>query len=261
MRNKVKDMIRSILPSTYGGAVRDKALLKRTVRRSVRVDVRRDDLETAPIDLGREAYVQPVVWHRRAADKLNHFMRWCEAMTKGMTREEKLGAIKGLLPKSLIGQHAYGHWKRHCEPRRGFTRYRTWAQRLQSMTDSLRFRLRRALENDPTLLGRLNAAIKRRKDPLMPRRMLHGIHDVDAFAEDVVHGPYATEYDTSIQLIEAIEGGREAALDVCGGVTLAPFFRNGRHAYRPIHRCRRPVRRLTNPCPTCHHARVGQPQQ
>jgi hypothetical protein len=48
--------------------------------------------------------------------------------------------------------------------------------------------------------------------------MLLGIHDVDAFVEALVTGAdFRTEYRTTLNLIEAIEGGREAALDVlCG---------------------------------------------
>jgi hypothetical protein len=217
-RDKIKDMIRSILPSLWRGAAHAKAIRKRAVRHGVRIDVRRDDVDELPVDLFREADVSGVVRGRRGADKLNHFMRWCEAITAGMSYEEKLSTIKALLPKNLIGEHAFGHWEQHCKwLRNPRPRYRTWEQRLRSCYDSLRFRLRRALTDDPTLLGRLNAAIKARKLPDEPRRMLLGIHDVDAFAEALVTGAdFRTEYRTTLNLIEAIEGGREAALDVCG---------------------------------------------
>jgi len=196
--------------------VHAKAIRKRAVRHGVRIDARRDDVDETPIDLFRDADVSGTVRGRRGADKLNHFMRWCEAITSGMSHEEKLSTINALLPKNLIGEHAYGHWEQHCKYSR-LRRYRTAAQREQSCYDSLRFRLRRALTDDPTLLGRLNAAIKARKLPDEPRRMLLGIYDVDPFAEALVIGAgFRTEYRTAIDLIEAIEGGREAALDVCG---------------------------------------------
>jgi hypothetical protein len=133
-----------------------------------------------------------------------------------MNYDEKLSAIKALLPKNLIGEHAYGHWEQHCKyQRNGRRRYRTREQKFQSAYDSLRFRLRRALTDDPTLLGRLNAAIKARKLPDEPRRMLLGIHDIDAFVEALITGAdFQTEHRTTLNLIEAIEGGREAALDV-----------------------------------------------
>ncbi len=213
-------MVRSILPSKWRGAAHDKAMRKRAVRRTVRADVSRDGVDDLPLDLFRDAYVSGVVQRRRDADKLNHFMRWCEAMTEGMSYEDKLSTVKALLPKNLIGEHAYGHWELHCKYPRRFPR--NWyhlktARREQGRYDSLRFRLRRALAEDPTLTGRLNAAIKARKLPDEPRRMLLGVHDVDAFAEALLTGAhFGTEYRTTINLIEAIEGGREAALDVCG---------------------------------------------
>jgi hypothetical protein len=55
--------------------------------------------------------------------------------------------------------------------------------------------------------------------------MLLGIHDVDAFAESLITGAhFRTEYRTTLNLIEAIEGGREAALDVSFPIQYSPFI-------------------------------------
>jgi hypothetical protein len=183
-KEKTRDMIRSILPSKARGAARiDKALLKRAHRRDVRIDVSLRDFETTKADFARDVSLWSVVWDRRAADKLNHFIRWCEKITAGLSAEEKLGYVKGLLPRNLIGDHAYSHWQSHVK------RVRYCGERsrtLQSMYDSARFHLRRALEIDPDLQRRLNAMIKSRKLPDEPRRLLLGFHDIDAFLFDII---------------------------------------------------------------------------
>jgi hypothetical protein len=56
----------------------------------------------------------------------------------------------------------------------------------QSRYDKTRHRLRRALSVDPGLQGRLNAAVKAVKELDEPRRLLAGVHDVDAFVLEVL---------------------------------------------------------------------------
>lgn len=183
---KLRDMIRSILPSTIRKRARElKAMENRAARRT-----------------GREADLRSVVWDRRAHDKLNHFMRWCEAITDGLSDEEKLEAVRALLPRTLIGYHAFTHWELHVTWRSGRPHH---VDAAQSRYESLRVRLRRALTEAPDLLGWINAEIKARKLLGEPRRMLFGIHDVDAFARDVLDGPFKTERRVAE---EAIESGR-----------------------------------------------------
>src|SRR5688500_19976832 len=109
---KLQDMIRSILPCKNRETARKaKALETREVRRTVRNDLRHVDFEMTPVDLTRDADQWENVSDRRAGDKLNHFMRWCRAITKGMTAEEALAYVRRILPRNLIGDHAYFHWK------------------------------------------------------------------------------------------------------------------------------------------------------
>jgi hypothetical protein len=195
---KLLDMIRSILPSTMRSAQWAKATVKRRVCRSVRVALRGE-----ADDVKRDAYVGHVVSRRRGADKLNHFMRWCDHLTKGMTVREALDYVRAILPHNLIGDHAYGHWKAHVR-RRGHNgiNYREWQRRnTQSTYDKLRFALRRAYRDRPEFLGELNAEIKARKMFDKPRRLLRGMHDVDAFARDVLTNDiYRIEYVTAEEL-------------------------------------------------------------
>lgn len=209
MKDKLRDMVRSILPSkARRGARKAKAMENRRVRRSVRYDLRRTSGEG---DLFRDAYHRSMVHNRRAADKLNHFMRWCRAKTYGMSTRQALDYVRAILPKNLIGDHAYGHWE-------SWLAYSRWAyprdlqaRRAQSAYDSARTRLARVLREDPHVLGELNAEIKSRKEPEQRRRLLHGMHDVDGFVYDVLnYDAYAIERDCLRTAIG--KGGREAAL-------------------------------------------------
>ena len=81
---KLLTMIRSILPSTEPGIARDaKASENRSVRREVRATLHNDDLEFTKRDVRRDSQHAATVMQRRGADKLNHFMRWCEKLTAG----------------------------------------------------------------------------------------------------------------------------------------------------------------------------------
>lgn len=226
-KDKLRDMVRSILPSKNREAARAaKALTNRAHRRGVHAHLRHDDGER--VDLTRPASQWENVWQRRGGDKLNHFMRWCERITAGMTAEEALDHVRALLPRTLVGDHAYGHWERHRRPyvwRFGSPR----AQTLQSFIDSATFRLRRALNIDPELHARINRAIKDRKPLDQPRQLLAGMHDAEAFVRTIAFpadrrkdDPYATERSTTLELIEQIErtkGGREAALQFYAPMT------------------------------------------
>jgi len=214
--NKIKDMVRSILPSKSRRTARElKAISSRRVRRAVRGELHVEDPETTKADWTRAADQSAIVWQRRGADKLNHFMRWGDALTNGMATDDALSFVRGLLPKNLIGQHAYGHWQAHKARKR--YHYTPYERRLQSWIDSTRFHLKRALAEDPALHGRLNAEIKSRRMFDEERRLLAGIHDADEFVRDIAKEPYAAERAATKKLIEEHEkGGRKAALRILG---------------------------------------------
>src|SRR5690242_6706855 len=99
--DKVKDMIRSVLPSTYRRYARAaKADRKRQLRRGVRGDLRNEDFNETKADFNRDARVSDVVWHRRLGDKINHFMRWCHARTEGMDTDDALSYVRSILPSN-----------------------------------------------------------------------------------------------------------------------------------------------------------------
>ncbi|HEV7239864.1 MAG TPA: hypothetical protein VGQ36_11540 [Thermoanaerobaculia bacterium] len=185
---KLLDMIRSILPSTARvRARRAKAAKSRKVRRRVHAALHHEDAEETKLDLYQEANQRVNVWDRRGADKLNHFMRWCESWTRGMTERQALDAVRAVLPRNLIGDHAFSHWESHVKYRHRRYAYVSGERQWQSRYDKTRHRLRQALSIDPGFPGRFNAAVKEKKEPELPRRMLHGLHDVDAFVADVLN--------------------------------------------------------------------------
>jgi hypothetical protein len=208
---KLRTMARGILPSKNRKAARKgKTLLKRSVRRGVRIDVHKEDPETTRRDLLRDANQSSNVAWRRDGDKLNHFLRWCHAITEGMRPEDAVSYVRGLLPRNLIGEHAVVHWKAEVRRRR-FTgpSYREQQRREeQSLYDRTRFHLRRVLEREPHRLGELNAAIKAAHPPDEPRRLLLGMHDLDAFVAEIVDWP--AELARVWTLIEEVKRGRPA---------------------------------------------------
>lgn len=215
---KLLDMIRSILPSTdRNGARRSKAGKNRKVRRRVRMALHAEDAEETKADLCEVPHLSGMVRDRRGADKLNHFMRWCESWTRGMTDRQALDAVRAVLPRNLIGDHAFSHWEAYLKyrRRRRVGTYREQRERQeQSLYDKTRHRLRRTLSVDPGFQGRLNAAVKEGKELDEPRRMLLGIHDVDAFVHDVVtYRKYDKEERVLLGLLtEAERYGRRAWL-------------------------------------------------
>ena len=185
---KLLDMIRSILPSTARVAARrEKARVKRRTRRRVREALDTQDAEETKFDFRETADTYHIARSRQGADKLNHFMRWCETWTRGMTDRQALDAVRAVLPRNLIGDHAFGHWEAHLKYRRRRVDYGEEARRArQSRYDKTRHRLRQALSVDPGLQGRLNAVIKELKEQDEPRRLLLGAHDIDAFVDAVL---------------------------------------------------------------------------
>lgn len=119
---KTKQMVRSILPSRWRGAARAKSRVRRAERRAVRMALRGACSDAVPdaVDLRRDDRVEIgfVVDRRRSADKLNHFIRWARARTEHLPIESRLSAMRALLPKGLIGEHALFHlaWDDHFQP-------------------------------------------------------------------------------------------------------------------------------------------------
>ncbi len=115
--NKLKDMARSVLPSTERKASRK---LKNSIKRKARRDIRQklhtikdsDDFIESEIilDYYPEADINMAVGMRRGADKVNPLRRWAKEKAKDIPDGEKLDYIKSILPGSgTIKDHALSH--------------------------------------------------------------------------------------------------------------------------------------------------------
>jgi hypothetical protein len=176
--DKDRDMARSILPSTDRRSARGaKAHVARARRAAVRQELRGvrhlADLDEwdRRFDLGRDTNreMRHVVQRRRSADKVNPFQRWAVVITRELRPLDRLPAMRGRLPRNLIGAHALSHlrWMPEFDPGdppgNWRYRYRRAAQARHEAWMREGRRLERALDvvlESPDGHKTLNAAMK-----------------------------------------------------------------------------------------------------
>ena len=219
MRNheeKIKDMGRSVLPSTGRKGARDDRRLihkrQRTHTRAALTEYRRAaDRESMTPDLrGKEArQITEMVWHRRGMDKVGPLIRWAAATIAADPRlrtasvPEQVGYFTRLLPPTTIGRHAVSHIASALEWRarypRTATSVRTAPGRDGRFAETERL-VRQILAAG--LHGTLNSHLRRltacqtqwdRTTGPVPHRMLLGDHDVEAFVADTARWPAVRE--------------------------------------------------------------------
>lgn len=203
---KHRDMARSILPSRARSMLAQLA----SVRRAARHDIARelasltrrgrvhdwDEWDDWDEKGDRHAYpdieIRQLVYWRRTADKLNHFERWAIEVTKHLPIEDRLGHMRAVLPRGLIGDHAMSHLRnrpelnphhyRHRVPDLPYRGVRAARQRAEHD------RLRELLVSVLDVGGHraLNMAVKAAAADEKRPRTLAGRHDVDAFLAHVL---------------------------------------------------------------------------
>ena len=119
---KIKDIVRSVLPSKRRRQARhEKANANRVRRRNVRQAVGKallleeDDLEgfdeAADVEDRKNALaVHDAVNERRAADKVEPLIKWAKASIRGLP-DKRIAKLRSLVPNNTIGEHAIGHVK------------------------------------------------------------------------------------------------------------------------------------------------------
>lgn len=188
-------MARSILPSRWRSAGREKARVKRAARRQLSTVMAFlsndpeawDDVDGVYESSDRE--VRGVVNRRRSSDKVNPFIRWATETTKHLPKDSRVRHLRGVLPKGLIGDHALVHLTRlepfDLRPRKVWKRQSRLLDR-----GHLANVLRRVLEEKGghalvnEVLAR-HAIVDDRDRPLTRGevRMLRGVHDVVPFLD------------------------------------------------------------------------------
>lgn len=156
-RAKRLEMARSVLPSTWRRqAAQEQARVRRANRAAVARDLRRytgaaleavERFVDDALDVTRYPYddLKEVVSDRRGADKLGPFQRWAVVHTRHLPVQDRLDAMRDVLPRNLIGQHAVSHlrwmdefrwteqdtWWRH-------RRYRPWPSTREVLEGAVR---------------------------------------------------------------------------------------------------------------------------
>ncbi|MBL8923361.1 MAG: hypothetical protein JNJ54_31200 [Myxococcaceae bacterium] len=188
-------MARSLLPSRWRSASHAKALAKRANRREVAraLAALEEDPEAWEDEVGlfatSDRAVRQVVERRRSSDKVNPFIRWATATTREVPKAARLGVLRGVVPKGLIGEHALTHLARleafDARPRRRWRRLPRLLDRgevVRVLRRLVELRGGHALVND--VVAR-HAVVDEQGEPVArgPGRRLLGVHDVGAFVD------------------------------------------------------------------------------
>lgn len=195
--DKAKEMARSILPSRSRKGQAYRASIHRSARRQVSVSLRQLARDPSAwddgVELGEEAEreLPHFVARRRGQDKLNHFERWAIERTKELPREHRLGHLRALLPRGLIGQHAMLHLEHRDELK--VERFRPiWGMHVKLLMDrgELAEVLRLLIETGDgvrKLHEAMNKAVREdsagRGIRVVAARKLQGVHDVLPFLD------------------------------------------------------------------------------
>jgi hypothetical protein len=219
---KVKDMSRSVLPSTARAGARyfRRQVHKRQralelnglteYRKSAKTDsARRDSAKAdgvaADLDGAYRGDIATVVRERRFHDKDAPLVRWARATVaadpalRSAPLEEQIAYFARLMPPTLIGRHAVQHIqsaleephaRTHCAPKSAPDR----GARVAETERLVRQILAAGLHG--TLNAQLRAAASRQSYTgagavPFPRRLLLGRHDVEAFASELGRVPRA----------------------------------------------------------------------
>lgn len=123
--DKIRDMARSILPSTGREQARNhKRQIARETRRTERQAVRTMDYDEG-LDFDDRQRNIDLSWmksNRREKDKVKPLMRWAPKVTKGAP-DKRMAQLRGMLPNNTIGDHAIDHvryLKEFRNKKRGF---------------------------------------------------------------------------------------------------------------------------------------------
>jgi hypothetical protein len=206
---KIKDMGRSVLPSTSRRSARDNRRMihkRQRARELAAVIAYRRDADPGSVTPDvRGTYgpdITEMVWSRRAADKVGPLIRWAEAtiaadpVLRSAPLAEQVAYFARLMPDNTIGRHAVQHieqalaWN-HRRARYSVSGSAAPGAHATEMERQLRQILEAGLHATLNIeLRRLAATqeVRPRVNP-MPRRLLLGSHDIEAFTTDMASWP------------------------------------------------------------------------
>lgn len=212
MRNhgqKIKDMSRSVLPSTGRKSARDnRRIIHRQQRARELAAVTAYHRDAAPDSVTPDIQgtygpdITYVVRQRRSRDKVGPLIRWAEATIaadphlRSASRSEQVAYFVRLMPDTTIGRHAVQHIEQALEWRERRARHNASRPTAPGPhVTNMDRQLRQILEAGQH--ATLNAGLRRLADTQderprvmpMPRRLLLGIHDIEAFTAKMARWP------------------------------------------------------------------------
>ncbi|MGV3621337.1 MAG: hypothetical protein ACO1OB_11000 [Archangium sp.] len=236
---KSRVMARSILPSRYRGAARDRAFIHRHARHAANQAVRQLTAESweDAVDFGEHTWrrISTFVRDRRSADKLNHFHRWAYERTWKFAKPERLDSIRGVLPTGLIGDHALDHLENDRRLTVDITRKR-WVKKSRFLDRGELAELFRRFVTLPDAIRHLHRCLKTATRSLHGKTYgctqlrLLGAHDVLRFLHDVEkHRVTRFVVDGFARVFKATNDPRRAAIAAAICVELPTFDWAGEH--------------------------------
>jgi len=207
--HKIKDMSRSVLPSTGRKSARDNRRIihkRQRARELAAVTVYRKDTDpgSATPDV-RGTYgsdITQLVWQRRSRDKVGPLIRWARAtiaadpFLRSAPRADQVAYFARMMPDTTIGRHAVQHIEQALEQDEGRARY-TASRPASPGTHAagMERQLHQILEAG--LHAVLNARLRqlasaqedRPRAVPVPQRLLLGSHDIGAFATAMARWP------------------------------------------------------------------------
>jgi hypothetical protein len=198
---KIKDMSRSVLPSVGRKSARETRRIihkRQRARELAAVAAYRRDSETPDVSGGYARDINSLVWDRRSRDKVAPLVRWAKAtiaadpVLRSAPRAEQAAYFARLMPDTLIGRHAVQHIEQALAWQERRLRYNASPSPHEGEMER---QLRQILETG--LHATLNAGLRRLADTQevrprttpMPRRLLLGSHDIEAFATEMARWP------------------------------------------------------------------------
>jgi hypothetical protein len=226
MRNhdeKIRDMGRSVLPSTRRKSARDNRRIIHRRQRARELAVvtayRRDAAPDSVTPDARGTYgpdITIMVWNRRSRDKVGPLIRWAEAtiaadpVLLSATRAEQVAYFARLMPDTTIGRHAVQHIEAALGQHERIAAFQaSGAAAADRHNADMKRQLGQILEAG--LHAALNAGLRqlaaaqdvRPRATPMPSRLLLGSHDIEAFTRPMARWPAVRD------LVAELAAGRD----------------------------------------------------
>ncbi len=225
---KLRSIGRSVLPASRRRArsAREKRrITHHTTRSRIRDELTQwhrigpdefDDVDLAPLPdpqyTGSLGGIVGVMWDRRGGDRLGAIQRWAthHAESLGDDPETRTAALRRVFDDNLIGRHAISHIRRLEPFRPAHDRRDWWLERLAAEAEREAARMRRRDELLTRVIevaafrhAELNRAIKDGRcegcRARRPARLFLGVHDAEAFVDDIALRGSACERSAVIE--------------------------------------------------------------